>query len=191
MKLNWPLFVLVAWILFGLELGLRPALRLGPTEIAPSFVVPLLVFIALSAPPGVVSWVAIGLGLVTDLTNIVPTRDAGPPVTIIGPYALGYLLAGQLVISLRSMMIRRNPFTMAFLAIPATALAQIVVVCLFSIRRAYGDPIVWDPLHELIMRMGTAVVTGISGLVLALILNRLGPALGIQVRQQRRFASRT
>lgn len=190
MKLNWPLFVLVAWILFGLELGLRPALRLGPTEIAPSFVVPLLVFVALSAPSGVVCWTALALGLVTDLTNIVPTRDGGPSVTIVGPYALGYLLAGQLVLTLRSMMIRRNPFTMAFLAVLATALAEIVVICLFTIRRAYGDPVVWDALHELTMRLGTALVTGLTGLVLALLLNPLGQALGLHAPQQRRFARR-
>lgn len=185
--MNWPLFVLVSWVIFGLELGLRDALRLGPTPVAPSFVVPLLVFVSISAPAGTLRIACLALGLVTDLTFPVELRDAGAPATIIGPHALAYLLAGQLVLSMRSMMIRRNPLTVAFLSVIAGAVAQIVVVAMLTVRWIFGDPIVWNPTHELFTRLGGALACAVTGLVVAAVLSPLAPFLGLHLAAARRF----
>lgn len=184
--MNWPLFALLSWVLFGLELGFRDALRLGPTPIAPSFVVPFVVFIALSSPPNTLRIAALTLGLVTDLTFPVELRDGGPTATVVGPYALGYLLASQLVLTLRSMMIRRNPLTIAFLSVLAAVIAQIVVVALFTTRSIFGDPITWNATHELLTRLASSLTCSVSGLVLSFGLLPLAPMLGINIGPARR-----
>lgn len=38
--MNWIVFILNAWVLLGLEIGLKDALRIGETPVAPSFVMP-------------------------------------------------------------------------------------------------------------------------------------------------------
>ena len=49
--MTWAVFAIAAWLLMGAELGVRHALALGPSWVAPSFVVPLLVFVAMFAQP--------------------------------------------------------------------------------------------------------------------------------------------
>lgn len=189
--MNWPFFALLTWILFGLELGFRDALRLGPTPIAPSFVIPFLVFVSISAPPNTLRLAALVLGLITDLTFPIELRDGGPAATIVGPYALGYLLASQLVLTLRAMMIRRNPLTVAFLSVLAAAVAQIVVVTMFTTRSVFGDPIDWHPTHELLTRLGSALTCSVSGLVLSFVLLPLAPMLGLNIGPARRNPRRS
>lgn len=181
---------LAAWVFFGLELGLRDALRLGPTLIAPSFVFVLCALIAISAPPIAVLWACLILGLVTDLTNMVELAAGAPAATVIGPYALGYLLAGQLMLSLRALLMRANPPTLAFLSMVGYAVAQIVVVAIFTLRAWIGDPIEWHATTQLLQRLGAAAYTGVLGLVLSLVLVPLGPLLGLHSPQQRRFGRR-
>lgn len=188
--MSWPLFAVVAWVLFGAEIGFKDALRLGPTGVAPSFIIPLLVFVAIGAPQHVVWWTSFTLGLVMDLTFNVELLHGAPPATIVGPYTLGFLLAGQLVITMRGLMMRRNPLTVAFLSVVAAAVCQIVVVGFYTARSAFGDPIVFNPTSELIARLGGALLTGATGLVLALLLTPLAPALGLSGGQPRRYSRR-
>ena len=44
--MSWPVVLLVAYVLFGVELALKHALSLGES-IAPSFMVPFVVFVGL------------------------------------------------------------------------------------------------------------------------------------------------
>jgi len=186
--MNWAVFAIAAWLLFGAELGVRSAL--GPTWMAPSFVFPLLVFVALFTQPLTVYWAALTLGLVTDLTNLVEVTEGGGRLVIIGPYALGYLVAGQLVLTLRGVMIQRNPLTMAFLAIMASVVAHVVVVAFMTAHKVYGEPLAWSAGTELVRRLGVSVATGVSAFALSLVLFPLSAALGVQGGQPRRFARR-
>src|SRR3954462_9918974 len=101
--MNWMLFAVLAWVFLGLEKGLRDALGLGSTGIAPSFVFALLTFVAMSAPRTIVIWAAIVLGILMDLVFEVPLRQFGGTVTMLGPHALAYALASQLIISMRGL----------------------------------------------------------------------------------------
>lgn len=186
--MNVPVVILVSWLLFGAELGVRGAFRLGSTPIAPSFIIPLLVFVAMACPPITVWWTALLLGLVTDLTFDVELKDGLAPVTVVGPYSLGYLLAGQLALTLRGVMIRRNPLTIGILSIPAALVAHVVVVTFFTLRSLFGEPMAWSAGAELATRLGSSVASGVSGIALGLILVPLGPAMGLHVGQPRRFA---
>ena len=55
--MNWIVFLVVSWFAFGLEAGFD-ALRLAPGDVAPSFVIPIIVYIALSAPAKHALWAA-------------------------------------------------------------------------------------------------------------------------------------
>lgn len=182
-----PLLVAVlGWLCLGLETGLRGALALpvGTHSASPSFVIPLAVYIAVCAAPRHAMWACLGLGVMLDL--LAPHATKGEPMTIIGPYALGLMLAGQFVLAVRGLVIRRNPLTVLALSIPAAAIVQIVVVAIITARHIAGDPTVWDATGQLAARMLSALMTGVSGLVMGLVLMPLAPALGLGGGMRRR-----
>lgn len=186
--MNRLAFALLAWLLLGLELGLKGALEVGSTGIAPSFVVPLGIFIALGATPVRSVWFCIVLGLLLDLAASVAVR-AGGSATLIGPWALGMALAAHLVLALRAMMIRTHPLTLAFLSLVGMAVAQIVIVAILTAHNlVYGD-LVWHAGGELGRRLGSAVYTGILAFFMALVLVPAAPMLGLQLGHSR-FQSR-
>lgn len=181
--MNRLAFVVIAWVLLGLELGLKSALELGSTGVAPSFVIPLGIFIAMGATPVRAVWSCVALGLLLDLTSSVPAV-AGDPV-VLGPWALGMALAAQLVLAIRAMMIRRNPLTLAFLSAVGMAVAQVVVVALLTARSlAYGD-LAWNAGSQLVHRLGSSLYTGVLALVMALALIPMASILGLQLGHSR------
>jgi len=166
-------------------------MRIGPTAVAPNFVFPLAVMVALSAPAHVTLWACLTLGMFTDLTNTVELANGSPHITVIGPYALGYMLAGQLILTMRGLMIRRNILTVAFLSMAGMVVCNIVVVAIFAIRGTYETGLVFEPTKQLIARLGRSVYTGLLALPLAMLLLPLAHPLGLAIAQQRRFARRT
>ncbi|MEL7474371.1 MAG: hypothetical protein AAGK04_13720 [Planctomycetota bacterium] len=188
--MNWFVFALFAWLAIGLEVGLKDVLQIGPGSVAPSFVLPLAVFVAMWAPSSVALWASFALGVLVDLTWQVPRTDAGV-ATILGPYALGFTLAGWLVINMRGMVIRRNPATMAFLCLLASAVAQTVVVALYTIRSLYGDPVAWSPASELLSRVfAGSLYTALMGLLLSLGLFAATPIFQFQQNVKRPIIKR-
>jgi len=187
--MNWLVYGVAAWVMIGLELGLRDGLSLGSTGAAPSFVFAFATFIALFAAPHTALWSSLVLGLLVDLTGELALTEGRQVAVLIGPNALGYLLAGQLTLTLRGVMVRRNPLTLGFLAFVSCVVAQIVVVAIYTLRSSY-DPIAFMPSQQLIARMGTALMTGVLALFLGLALVPLAPFFGLPAAQQRRFARR-
>ncbi len=188
--MNSLALIVVTWIFFGAEFGLRDALRLGSTPIAPSFVFVLLSFIAITAKPHLVLWSALAMGLVTDLCSAVELNNFAPPATIVGPHALGYLLAAQLIVTMRALLMRANPPTLGFTAAVGYAVAQTVVVAIFTLRYWLGQPFDWHPTTEMLQRLASAGYTGVIGFALSFVLLPLAPILGIQSPQQRQFSRR-
>ncbi len=196
--MNWLAFAILAWLAIGLETGLKDvlALRPGAYAIAPSFIVPLAVVIALGAPAQAPMGACLILGLLLDLTAPIPTAagPAGGLLTVAGPHALGLVLAGQLVLALRGLMIRRNPLAMAFLCIAAAAAMHITVTAIFTFRgvsAGSGPGGGWDAAGQLLSRLGAALYTGASGLVLAFILLPLAPIMGFAGAQPRHIPMRS
>ncbi len=187
--MNWLTFAIAAWFALGLELGLRPALRLGPEALAPSFMLPLAVFVCLWAPHRVALWACLACGLLVDLTWRHPISGGGA-ATVLGPYALGYFLGGQLVLTLRGVLIRGNPLTMAVMSMLAAAVVHVVVVAAMTVRSLYGDPIDFSPALELLVRLGASAYTGVAGLALSLLLIPLTPAFGFQQQATHRRIAR-
>lgn len=185
--MNWLVFLVVAWVSFGLEMALVPVFDAGSGGVHPSTVTPLLVFVALYAPRRHALWGAILLGVTWDLLSPLVHADGGG-VVLVGPHALGSLLGAQLVFSVRGMVVRRNPLTIAVLSVLAALAAQSVVVAIVTVRASLGDYIAWDASDELVQRAFSSVYTGIAGLVLSFAYFALTPAFGFHSAIATRFA---
>jgi hypothetical protein len=182
--MNPLLVVLLGWLCVGLEAGLKTSLmvRMGVAA-SPSFVVPLAVVIALCAPPLPTLWSCLLLGLMLDFTAPLDLAGGAGHVHALGPHAIGLALAGQFVLAVRGVVIRRNPISVVVLSIGAAAISEIVVTAVLTARHVY-DPIVWHPTAELMSRLLGAVLTGGTALVLSLVLLPLSPMLGLQASRQ-------
>lgn len=186
--MNFLAFAVLAWIFFGLEMGLKKSLELGQSGIAPGIVFVLVVYVAMFAPQLAALWCAFILGASMDVLTGPNLRDGAGQAAVFGPHALGYVLAAQFSLVMRGVMNRRNPLSVAFLALFGAIIAEITVVALYSLRAWYGDPIVWQASGELLRRIGAAAYTGLAGFVLSLALLPIAPLLGFDVGQQRRFS---
>lgn len=177
--MNWVVFLIGGWIMLGLELGLKSALELGDTSIAPSFLAIYAVFLACSAPARTAQWACLVIGLFVDLSSPIARSDTGL-YTVIGPHALGALLMCQLVLALRGLMFRRNPLTLAFLSFVGYLTWQVLVTAIFTVRHLTGDPTLWSASGELLGRAGASLYTGIWALPVSLVLILLMPLFGFQ-----------
>jgi hypothetical protein len=148
---------------------------------APSFVVPLATMIALCAPTMPALWSCLLLGLALDLTA--PQSGAGGNVFVLGPHAIGLLIAGQFVVAVRGLVIRRNPLTVVVLSISAAAIMEIVATAFLTARSMY-DPIVWHASEQLGGRLISAFLTGGTAFVMAFVILPIAPMLGLPALRQ-------
>jgi hypothetical protein len=189
--MNWPVVAVFAYVLLGLELALKPALAIEPPGIAPSFVLPLIAFVALHAPALPTLWVALAIGLVLDLTDPVLAADGRYEVTVMGPMALGCLGAAYTSLTIRGLLVRRNPITLVVLAVLVSAIAGVVAVAMLSMRSIYDGAVVLRPTEELLRAVLSAVYTGGSATVLAIVFVPLSGLFGFhQETHGRRMARR-
>ncbi len=183
-----PLLVIVlGWLGLGLETGLKStfAVHTGSVVGAPSFAIPIVTLIALCAPPMATLWAALAIGLLLDLTSPMSTTTSGT-IFLIGPSAIGMVLAAQFVLLVRGMVIRRNPLTLVVLSMAAGVISAICTVAIITVREVIlRDPVVWAPTHELLDRLLSAILTGGSALVLGLLLLPPTPLLVLPMSQQR------
>lgn len=188
--MNWVVFALNAWVLLGLELGLKDALRIGETPVSPSFIMPLAVTVAIAAPTTSALWACLYLGMALDLTNTIELMGGGPTRTLLGPYALGYVLAGQLVLTMRGLMIRKNILTIGFLSLFCSLVCHTVVIGTMFIRARYDHAVPFDATQQLMWRFVSSLYTGLVGIVLGALLLPMLSAMGIAIGPARRFARR-
>ena len=181
----WAVVGLLTYLLFGIELAVRPALALGPTSVAPSFLIPLAVFVAMHAPPSLALWYGLIIGGIVDLLSPHGTEHASSLV-LLGPHALGYALGLWFVLTIRGVMIRSNPLSVAVLSVFCAALINLVVVAVLTFRVLLNDPVEWRPAAELASGSLAALYTGGPALVLGFVLVRVGPLLGFHDPHARR-----
>jgi hypothetical protein len=104
-----------------------------------------------------------------------PVQHAGgTPLYIIGPHALGYVLASFAVLQIRPMVFRQRVLTLAILSLGAVLLAGIVVTAILSLRATYpgGDAPAPHTVgsHRLLMSMGSAVYTALLAVPVGILL---------------------
>jgi len=177
--MNWVVFAVISWVLLGCEVGLRDALELGDTAIAPSFVMTLVVYISLWARTGPALLAAMVIGVALDLIDVWPSAG-GDAVVILGPWTFGCALAAYTGINFRTMMFRRSSITVAMLSVLATGVAGVFGLALVMVRASYDDILLPSAAGELWVRLASSLYTGALALLVAPALQFVGPWLGMR-----------
>ncbi len=178
--MNRLVALLCGWVAMGLETGLKETLsvRAGSFTGTPSFVVPLVAFIGLCAPNGAALWASLALGAAMDLTAG-RSQANGQAITIVGPYAIGMVLACQLVLVVRGVVIRRNPLTVMAMSMLSGLVCQICVTAMLVVHRVVDSSFAFNATHELFERAFSAILTGGTGLAMGLVLVPMSGLFGL------------
>lgn len=184
--MRWGVFLVFALIAVALDTSFLSVFAIG--DIVPQLSPLVAIFVCLGAPRTSAMWACLLLGLVIDLCSpaIDPQLRA---VHLVGPHALGYLFAANLVLPLRSMVFRRNPLTLGVLAAIFSFSSALVVVAIWSIRGWYPDaPVVFGG-HSALGELGRAGLRALSCGVIAIpvgwLLVRTAPIWGFRDGGQR------
>jgi len=184
--MRWPVLIFAALFAMALDTALLHVLAIGP--VVPSTLPALAVFVALSAPRRTVLWCSLWLGLLVDLTSP-QVAEGARPLHLIGPWALGYLFAANILLPLRTMVFRRNPLTVAVLSAVLVVAAAVVATLLWSMRVWYDDAFVpfggRSAMTELLWSVPRALGCAIVALPVAWLLIRTAPIWGFQTTGQR------
>ncbi|MGQ0626738.1 MAG: hypothetical protein ACT4PL_01400 [Phycisphaerales bacterium] len=192
--MNYLLVAVLGYVLLGLDLALRPFVAIGaaggggePMQ-APYFLLPLVVFIAMYGQPLPVLWTGLVLGLLSDLaTGQYLVHATQSTVTIPGPGAIGWCAAAYLVLTLRALVMRRNPIAFIVLCVFAAGLASVVAVAVLSLRQflGFGDAVPFSGREQLTARLVASLLTAISSAALLLIFRPMVPLFGFDDNTRR------
>lgn len=182
--MRWPVFLILAYLALALDGGLRGLWVYHGTW--PELPLILLVFIALSAPARHVAWSALLLGLLVDLQPIavhLPSdRSSAADLVLVGPNALGYMLAGFAAYQFRGFAFRDSPITVAVAALFSGVFAHLVVVALLSFRGfswLTAEPIPdYSAAADLVARALRLLYTAVVALPVGWLLIRSDPLWG-------------
>jgi cell shape-determining protein MreD len=192
--MRWPIFIITAFVFLALDASFLGVLTLPAVGgIAPSMLIVLVVFVALFASRFSALSAAMLLGAMADLT--LPARPHGhveAGMYVIGPHALGFLLAAYLVVQLRTMVFRQRVITLSALSLTGAMTAALVAIAIYIVRSWYGEATVYptDPSagHELLRQAGVALYTALLAIPLGWVLLASTPVWGFQSGQPRRSA---
>jgi hypothetical protein len=183
---RWGVFLIFALIGIAIDGGFLDVLRIESLwDVRPSFCAVLAVFIALSAPRITALWGCFALGLLLDLSTPY-TADGNRIVWLVGPYALGLLAGGWLVVRGRTVVFRRRALTIGVLTLGFLLVAQAMIVVLLVLRsRGWypGGPVHWTDVSvgvEVLRRILIAMYSGLFGIPAGWLLVRTLPLWGFQ-----------
>jgi len=183
--------LIFALIGVAIDGGLLDVLRIESLwDVRPSFCAVLAVFIALSAPRLTALWGCFALGLLLDLSTPY-TADGNRMVWLVGPYALGLLAGGWLVVRGRTIVFRRRALTIGVMTLGCLLVAQVIIVVLLMLRsRGWypGGPVHWTDLSlgiEVLRRILIALYSGLFGVPAGWLLVRTLPLWGMQTSVHR------
>lgn len=174
--MRWGVFLLFTLVAVALDTSLLSVFAIGDT--VPQLSPLLAAFVCLGAPRLTAMWACLVLGLVIDLCSPVvdPQLRAAH---LVGPHALGYLFAANLILPLRTMVFRRNPLTLGVLAGLFSFATALVVVAIWSLRMWYPDaPVVFggrSALTELGRAGLGAIYCGVLSIPVGWLLVRTAP----------------
>ena len=184
--MRWGIFAIFALLALAIDAGLSDLLRIESLwDIRPNFCGVLAVFVALSAPRTSALWGCFVIGLLLDL-SIQHTIGGNRGVYLVGPYALGLLAGGGLVVRGRTMVFRRRALTIGAMTLLALLVAQAIIVVLLVLRsRSWypGGPIHWPDTSvgvELLRRVLIALYSAVAAMPAGWLLVRTLPLWGFQ-----------
>ena len=193
--MRWSVFAVAAYLALGAQFGLFRLFETDHGYIEPRLVLLLAVYVGLWAPPqlALIGWAVLGLGL--DLITTWPAHSntgEGPvQFSLIGPYTLGYLSGGFVLLSCRGVLMSRHPLAMGSMVLVCGLAVQLVVVGLMSARMWYDQPMpVFSPTSQLLIRSAAVMTTAVVAVPLAIPMNMLAPMFGFDAARGRRSAGR-
>ncbi len=165
--MRWIVLAVAALIGVVFDTGLNEVLRIESLgHVRPSLCAVVAVFVALSAPRTTALWACFVLGLLLDLSHPLTVAE-NRVMYLIGPYALGYVAGGWMVVSGRAMVFRRRPLTIRVMTVLCLGAAQLVAVGFYVLRSRQwypGGPIFWTETSawaELGVRLLTVLYSGL------------------------------
>ncbi|RMH13760.1 MAG: hypothetical protein D6698_13585 [Gammaproteobacteria bacterium] len=175
--MNWLAFSILAYLCLLMQVGLTPLLGIpDPTGAMPNFLLVYAVYIGMNAPPRLVGWSMLLIGV---LANLLPgPLPEGP---ILGPEALGYLFGAFAVLQLRGLVFRESVISLAMMVLFVGIFVELVVVALYSARGLpflLGHPIPhWDPSDQLFERFWVLLYSVVVSIPFGAMLIKLSPIL--------------
>jgi cell shape-determining protein MreD len=185
--MSWGVYAIVLWFVLGIDVGLRSVLRVGDSGIAPSFVLPLIVFVSLYAPGRAAMIASLIAGLIIDLTSPVVLPGGTSTILLPGPNALGMLLACQLVLGARGLVFLNSPITLIVLTPLAGAVWQIAVTAVFGARELY-DPIGFSAGTMLVDGLVRSAYSALPALIVWWPLRWIGPRFDFDAPHTGRYS---
>jgi rod shape-determining protein MreD len=189
---KWPTFLIILYLALALEGSFAQALNMQSMgDITPSLVITLVVFVAMFAPRLTTLWSCWLMGMLMDLSLQYPGE-----IIVVGPHALGYLLAGLLILQIRSMVFRKRVLTFVLLTFAAMLMVSIVVVAVLTVQSLYlgenaGQVAYFTrsgALRELLWRFGSSVYSAVLAAPLGWALVQTIPFWGFSTNLQSRTA---
>ncbi|QQE11240.1 hypothetical protein JD969_17350 [Planctomycetota bacterium] len=174
--MNWVIFAIIAYLFLAMQVGLRTLIALPESfgGMAPSLLLILGVYICLTARSHIALWAMLALGLTTDLITTL-----NPDSTIIGPAAIGYLLAGFTILQMRGLVFKESVFTLALLTFAAGVFACITITAFYKLRTIpwlAGDASDnWDTANQLYRYFMMVLYTTALAFPLGFILYKITP----------------
>lgn len=179
--MRWHLLVILAYVIFVLQEGLKNLLAAGTAN--PDFIFILMVVVASFAPPKPVVITALGLGLLADLSTVFGQTGQLEDVTLVGPACLGYLMGAWVVQQLRVVLFRDSPIALAASVSLAGIMTHLVIVAVLSLRALpwfIAQPVPgWNLTDELVGRFSKLIYTTLWALPMGVIQPRLLWFLGL------------
>lgn len=182
--MRWVVFLVFAALAVVFDVGLGEVLAItGLWDVKPSMCGILAVFVALSAPRPAAMWACFVLGLLLDLSNPLSMGDGGV-LHLIGPFTLGFVAGGRLVIQGRAMVFRRRALTVGVMTTLCMLAVNLVAVTLLVIRAMYpGGPVFWTDSTlgaAVAQRLVAAIYSGAVAVPVGWLLVRTMPLWGFQ-----------
>jgi cell shape-determining protein MreD len=181
--MRWTLFALVAFFACALDAGIEPliVINVAGYDVFPSFMLLLTGFVALWASQASALWAGLILGLLTDCLVRLPGTDSRQVIALVGPNALGFLLAAYTVVQIRGVFKRESALALAICVFLAGIMALLMTVMIITARGLYTEPIPgWHGLGQLARGMMCLVYTSLLALPLGWLLGKTLPIWGFE-----------
>ena len=173
--MNWLAFAITTYVLLAVQTAFSGAVAVGGAS--PNLLLVLAVFVGTSARANVVLWSLLVLGVLLDLQPG-PLTGAG---VLVGPHALGLLVAALALLQLRNLLFRDSVFTLVLLTLVAGGFAALVEVAVYGLRGLWflaNEPTPWRATEHLGRRLLDVIYSAAVAVPLGLVLNRTRPWWG-------------
>jgi len=177
--MKWIVAIPVLFAALILDVSFMSAFEVG--GITPKLMVVVVAYCAMHADGSLVRWFALLAGFLMDLSE--PSLS-GPraPLYLIGPWTLGMLFGAEAVMSMRGLLVRRNPLAVGAMSFLLSLTSGLFWTAWWALRSWYPDsPPPWGEgaaLDELSSQFLGAISTGVCGIPVGWLLLRFSAVWG-------------